>query len=201
MYKRYFKRIIDIIFSIILIIVLSPIIVITFLLVLVFLGKPVVFKQKRPGLNEDKFVIYKFRTMNSKRDDHGLLLPDEKRLTRFGETIRKLSLDELPQLFNVLKGDMSFIGPRPLLSEYLLLYNEEQKKRHIVRPGITGWAQVNGRNSISWEEKFKFDCYYAENLNFLLDLKIVWITIVKVLKRSDVTSDKHVTMEKFTGGK
>lgn len=166
---------------------------------MIFLGMPAIFKQERPGLNEKKFVIYKFKTMNSKRDSSGVLLPDHIRLTTFGKIIRKLSLDELPQFFNVLKGDMSFIGPRPLLNEYLGLYNDEQRKRHIVRPGITGWAQVNGRNSIPWEEKFKLDQYYAENISFILDIIIVWLTIMKILKRSDISSENYVTMEKFKG--
>lgn len=199
MYKKKIKRFLDICFSFILIIILSPVIIFTYILVRIFIKESAVFKQKRPGLNEKLFVIYKFKTMNSKRDSDDLLLPDDIRLTSFGKSIRKLSLDELPQLFNVLKGDMSFIGPRPLLNEYLNLYNEEQRKRHNVRPGITGWAQVNGRNSISWEEKFKLDQYYAENISFVLDLKIVCLTIIKILKRSDISSDTYVTMEKFKG--
>lgn len=199
MYKKYFKRLLDILFSVILIIILSPLIIITYILVMIFLGIPVIFKQERPGLNEKKFVIYKFKTMNTKKDTNGVLLPDHVRLTTFGKIIRKLSLDELPQFFNVLKGDMSFIGPRPLLNEYLGLYNDEQRKRHIVRPGITGWAQVNGRNSIPWEEKFKLDQYYTENISFMLDIRIVWLTIMKLLKRSDISSDTYVTMEKFKG--
>lgn len=199
MYKKYIKRLLDILFSAILIIILSPLIIITYILVMIFLGIPAIFKQERPGLNENKFVIYKFKTMNSKRDFNGLLLPDDLRLTTFGKIIRKLSLDELPQFFNVLKGDMSFIGPRPLLNEYLPLYNEEQRKRHDVRPGITGWAQVNGRNSISWDEKFKFDQYYVDNVSLVMDIKIVYLTIMKILKRSDISSDTYVTMEKFKG--
>lgn len=199
MYKKYFKRLFDILFSVILIIILSPVMVVTYTLVMIFLGLPVIFKQERPGLNEKFFLIYKFKTMNSNKDINGILLPDDTRLTTFGKIIRRLSLDELPQFFNVLKGDMSFIGPRPLLIEYLVLYNEEQKKRHNVRPGITGWAQVNGRNSISWEEKFKLDEYYTENISLVLDIKIVWLTIMKILKRSDVSSDTYVTMEKFKG--
>ncbi|MCM3511386.1 sugar transferase [Carnobacterium inhibens] len=199
MYKKYFKRLFDILFSVILIIILSPVMVVTYILVMIFLGLPVIFKQERPGLNEKIFLIYKFKTMNSNKDINGILLPDDTRLTTFGKIIRRLSLDELPQFFNVLKGDMSFIGPRPLLNEYLVLYNEEQRKRHNVRPGITGWAQVNGRNSISWEEKFKLDEYYTENISLVLDIKIVWLTIMKILKRSDVSSDTYVTMEKFKG--
>lgn len=199
MYKKYFKRLLDLSFSVLLIIIFCPIILITYILVLLSLGFPVIFRQERPGLNEKEFVIYKFRTMNSKIDTKGLLLSDDIRLTNFGKIVRKLSLDEFPQFFNVLKGDMSFIGPRPLLKEYLKLYNVEQRKRHNVRPGITGWAQVNGRNSISWEEKFKLDQYYAENISFGLDLKIVWLTIMKLIKRSDISSDTYVTMEKFKG--
>lgn len=199
MYKKYFKRLLDILFSIILIIIFSPVIFLTYILVRIFLKEPAIFKQERPGLNETIFVIYKFKTMNSKRDINGLLLPDDIRLSTFGKIIRKLSLDELPQFFNILKGDMSFIGPRPLLNEYLTLYDKEQRKRHNVRPGITGWAQVNGRNSISWEEKFKLDLYYVENINFALDIKIVWLTVMKILKRSDISSDTYVTMEKFKG--
>lgn len=199
MYRKFLKRFFDIIFSLCLIIILSPIIFITYLMIIVFLGTPAVFKQKRPGYNEKIFTIYKFRTMVEKKDAFGDLLPDEQRLTRFGNFIRKTSLDELPQLFNVFMGDMSFIGPRPLLVEYLSLYDNNQKKRHHVRPGITGWAQVNGRNAISWEEKFELDQYYAENMNFFLDIKIFFLTIYKVLKRTDISSDTHVTVDKFTG--
>lgn len=199
MYKKYFKRSLDILFSVILIIILSPLIIITYILIMIFLGVPVIFKQERPGLNEKKFIIYKFKTMNTKKNSKGVLLPDHVRLTTCGKIIRKLSLDELPQFFNVLKGDMSFIGPRPLLNEYLPLYNEEQRKRHNVRPGITGWAQVNGRNSISWDEKFKLDQYYVENISLVMDMKIVYLTLMKILKRSDISSDTYVTMEKFKG--
>lgn len=199
MYKKYFKRSLDILFSVILIIILSPLISITYILIMIFLGVPVIFKQERPGLNEKKFIIYKFKTMNTKKNSKGELLPDHVRLTTCGKIIRKLSLDELPQFFNVLKGDMSFIGPRPLLNEYLPLYNEEQRKRHNVRPGITGWAQVNGRNSISWDEKFKLDQYYVENISLVMDMKIVYLTLMKILKRSDISSDTYVTMEKFKG--
>lgn len=199
MYRKLFKRLIDILISFILIVLLSPVSIITYIFVRIFLGAPAIFKQERPGLNEEKFIIYKFRTMNNKKDINGTLLPDDVRLTALGKVIRKLSLDELPQFFNVLKGDMSFIGPRPLLSEYLSLYNEQQKKRHDIRPGITGWAQVNGRNAILWEEKFKLDQYYVENVSFLLDVKIVWLTIIKIAKHTDVSSETSVTMEKFKG--
>lgn len=199
MYKKYFKRLFDVLFSFILIVICSPIFVITFFLVIIFLGAPAIFKQERPGLNQKEFVIYKFKTMNNKKDAKGVLLPDKIRLTAFGKIIRKLSLDELPQFVNVLKGDMSFIGPRPLLNEYLPLYSKEQKKRHDERPGITGWAQVNGRNSISWDEKFKYDVYYVENVSLALDMKIFGLTIIKILKRSNISSDTSVTMEKFKG--
>jgi undecaprenyl phosphate N,N'-diacetylbacillosamine 1-phosphate transferase len=161
------------------------------------MGKPVIFKQKRPGLNEKIFEIYKFRTMTNQKDKNGNLLPDEERLKGVGKIIRSLSLDELPQLFNVLKGDMSFIGPRPLLIEYLPLYNEKQKKRHTVLPGITGLAQVNGRNAISWEKKFEYDVEYVKSLSFLLDLKIIFLTIKKVLLKEGITKKGHVSTEKF----
>jgi undecaprenyl phosphate N,N'-diacetylbacillosamine 1-phosphate transferase len=163
------------------------------------MGCPIFFRQLRPGLNEKIFSIYKFRTMTDDRDTNGNLLPDNERLKGFGKTLRTTSIDELPQLFNILKGDMSFIGPRPLLIEYLPLYNSEQKKRHDVKPGITGWAQVNGRNAISWEQKFKLDVWYVENLTCKLDCKIWYMTFLKVLKRSDISSDTHATMEKFRG--
>lgn len=164
-------------------------------------GHPVIFKQKRPGDNSRIFTIYKFRTMSNKMDIYGNLLPDEQRITKFGKFLRSTSLDELPQLFNVLKGDMSFVGPRALLVEYLPLYSSQQKKRHLVKPGITGWSQINGRNTISWEEKLNLDIWYVENRTFLLDLKILWITVVKVIKRSDISSSNHISMEKFTGNK
>jgi lipopolysaccharide/colanic/teichoic acid biosynthesis glycosyltransferase len=171
------------------------------LLVRLMLGSPVIFKQQRPGLNEKFFSIYKFRTMTCKKGADGELLPDEVRLTKFGRFLRSTSLDELPQLWNVLKGDLSFVGPRALLVEYLPLYSEQQKKRHLVKPGITGWAQVNGRNAISWEEKFDLDVWYTENYSLWLDCKILWKTALIVFKRSGVQSDGHVTMPKFTGSK
>jgi lipopolysaccharide/colanic/teichoic acid biosynthesis glycosyltransferase len=161
-------------------------------------GKPFFF-QTRPGNNEKLFKIVKFKTMTDEKDKNGKLLPDEKRLTTVGKWVRKTSLDELPQLINVVKGEMSLIGPRPLLPEYLPLYNKEQKKRHTIRPGITGWAQVNGRNAISWVDKFKLDVYYVENLTFWLDVKIVFLTIKKVLVKEGVSSSTSVTMEKFKG--
>jgi len=175
--------------------------VITTILILSFIGKPILFKQVRPGKNAKPFVVYKFRTMTNQKDKNGELLPDAKRLNKFGKLIRKLSLDELPQLFNVLKGDLSLVGPRPLLMEYLSLYSEEQMKRHNVRPGITGWAQVNGRNAIAWEEKFKLDIWYVENRSFLLDIKILFMTIKKVFISEGISNGDHVTIEKFQGNK
>lgn len=199
MYKNLIKPILDFILAFLLIIVFSPIILIVALLIKLKLGSPILFTQKRPGLNGKIFRIYKFRTMSDERDSKGDLLSDELRLKGFGKLIRKSSLDELPQLFNVLKGEMSFVGPRPLLVEYLKLYNQEQAKRHNVKPGITGWAQVNGRNAISWEEKFKLDVYYVEHISFMLDCKILYMTFFKVLKRKDINSNTNITMEKFTG--
>ncbi len=195
------KRVFDIFLSLFLIIILSPIIIFTAILVYFKIGTPIIFKQTRAGLNDRLFTIYKFRTMSEERDKNGKLLPDDKRLNRVGLAIRKTSLDELPQLFNVLKGDMSFVGPRPLLEEYLKLYNKEQRRRHSVIPGITGWAQVNGRNAISWEEKFTLDVWYVDNHSFLLDLKILWLTFLKVIQRSDISSNSYVTIEKFKGSK
>ncbi len=181
-----------------LLVLFSPVILITALLLKITQGS-VIFTQNRPGLDEKIFKIYKFKTMSDERDEKGELLSDELRLKAFGKIVRSLSLDELLQLFNVLKGDMSFVGPRPLLVEYLSLYNEEQKLRHKVRPGITGWAQVNGRNAISWQKKFELDVYYVKNISFLLDLKIMFLTALKVLKRSGVSKEGHVTTEKFNG--
>ncbi len=195
------KNIFDRVLALILIILFSPIYIIVSLLILFKMGSPILFRQKRPGLNGEIFGIYKFRTMTNEKDENGELLPDDQRLLGLGKTIRSLSLDELPQIFNVLKGDMSFVGPRPLLIEYLPLYNEEQKKRHDVKPGITGWAQVNGRNAISWEQKFDYDVWYVEHHSFWLDMKILWMTFLKVVNRSDISSDTAVTMEKFEGTK
>ncbi|EAH6193606.1 undecaprenyl phosphate N,N'-diacetylbacillosamine 1-phosphate transferase [Campylobacter jejuni] len=198
MYEKVFKRIFDFILALVLLVLFSPVILITALLLKITQGS-VIFTQNRPGLDEKIFKIYKFKTMSNERDEKGELLSDELRLKAFGKIVRSLSLDELLQLFNVLKGDMSFVGPRPLLVEYLPLYNKEQKLRHKVRPGITGWAQVNGRNAISWQKKFELDVYYVKNISFLLDLKIMFLTALKVLKRSGVSKEGHVTTEKFNG--
>ncbi len=199
MYKIILKRILDFCLSLIGFIVLLPIfIIITIYLIFSNNGKPFFF-QKRPGKNERIFSIIKFKSMNDKKDNKGNLLPYEKRITKVGAFIRKYSLDEIPQLINVIKGDMSLVGPRPLLIEYLALYNEEQKKRHLVKPGITGWAQVNGRNSISWEEKFKLDIWYVNNLTFLLDMKILLLTLKRVIKKEGVNSKENLNMELFAG--
>ncbi|DAB39834.1 MAG TPA: lipid carrier--UDP-N-acetylgalactosaminyltransferase [Sulfurovum sp. UBA12169] len=195
------KRSFDILFSIILIILFAPVFVMISLLILVTMGRPILFAQPRPGYKEEIFGIYKFRTMSNETDEDGELLPDEKRLHGVGKFIRSTSIDELPQLFNVLKGEMSFVGPRPLLAEYLPLYDEKQRIRHDVLPGITGWAQVNGRNAISWEQKFEHDIWYVKHQSFLLDMKILWLTFLKVIKRNDISSSRSVTMEKFKGNK
>ncbi len=199
MYRNFLKRVIDILGALFLLVLTSPIIIATAIFIYFKVSRDVIFTQERPGFNEKIFKIYKFKTMSDERDANGELLPDEQRLGKFGKMIRSLSLDELPQLFNVLKGDMSFIGPRPLLVEYLPIYNETQKHRHDVRPGITGLAQVNGRNAISWEKKFEYDVYYAQNLSFMLDVKIALQTVEKVLKRSGVSKEGQATTEKFNG--
>ncbi|MDO2407763.1 sugar transferase [Campylobacter magnus] len=199
MYKHFFKRILDFIAALLLIILFSPIMLWAAWRIRRELGSPVFFTQARPGLNAKIFKIYKFRTMSDERDKNGNLLPDELRLKGFGAKLRASSIDELPQLFNVLKGDMSFIGPRPLLVEYLPLYSPRQASRHSVRPGITGLAQVNGRNDISWAAKLEYDALYAENLSFLLDIKIALLTIKKVLKKEGVSKAGMVTTEKFNG--
>lgn len=195
------KSIFDKTLALSLIILFSPIYIIVSFLIYKKMGSPILFRQKRPGYKEKIFGIYKFRTMTNETDEYGNLLPDDQRLVGIGKFIRSTSLDELPQLFNVLKGEMSFVGPRPLLIEYLPLYSETQKRRHDVKPGITGWAQVNGRNAISWEQKFEYDVWYVDNQSFLLDMKILWMTFLKVVKRSDISSNTSVTMEKFTGSK
>lgn len=193
------KRIFDfVVSSLLCILMFIPFVVVAVLVKLNF-GSPIIFKQERSGLYGKSFYIYKFRTMTNKKDESGNLLPDDVRLTRFGKLLRKLSLDELPQLVNVIKGDISLVGPRPLLMEYLELYTAEQNRRHQVRPGITGWAQINGRNSISWEEKFELDVWYVDNHSFWLDIKIILITAVKVFKSEDISQQGHVTMHKFRG--
>ncbi|MEB7800876.1 sugar transferase [Staphylococcus xylosus] len=193
------KRMFDLIISLGLLVISSPILIVSYLLISKKLGKPVLFKQTRPGKYEKPFDIYKFRTMTTEVDGKGQLLPDEQRMTKLGSQIRNSSIDELPQLINVLKGDLSLVGPRPLLMEYLPLYNEEQKKRHNVKPGITGWAQINGRNAITWEQKFNLDVWYAENQSFKLDMYILYKTIENVLKKKNISSESHVTAEKFRG--
>lgn len=199
MYKSFFKRLIDFIVSFVVLLIISPI----FLIIVLFLaiannGKPF-FIQRRPGKNGTIFKIVKFKTMNDKKDTHGNLLPDAERLTKVGAFVRKTSLDEIPQLLNVLKGEMSLIGPRPLLPQYMELYTDFQNRRHEVIPGITGWAQVNGRNAISWEKKFEYDVYYVDNLSFLMDCKIITITIKKVIVKEGITSENSVTTEAFKG--
>lgn len=193
------KRFIDLLASFLGIIVLLPVLVLISIFVVVFHGRPILFSQIRPGLNGKLFKMYKFRTMRDASDAKGNPLPDSERLTKFGAFLRSTSLDELPGLWNVLKGDMSLVGPRPLLVEYLELYSPEQARRHEVRPGITGWAQVNGRNAISWEDKFKLDVWYVDNQSFLLDLKILLLTVKKVFVREGISADGHATMEKFKG--
>jgi undecaprenyl phosphate N,N'-diacetylbacillosamine 1-phosphate transferase len=198
-YRKYIKRPMDFILSLCAIIVLTPVLLIIAILVRVKLGSPVLFKQKRPGLNEKIFTLYKFRTMTDERDENGELLPDDIRLTRFGKFLRSTSLDELPELFNIIKGDMSVVGPRPLLIEYLPLYNNHQKRRHEVRPGLSGHAQVNGRNAISWEDKFELDVEYVDNVNFIGDWKIIFLTVKKAFMREDINSETAATMELFRG--
>ena len=195
------KRLFDFLLALFLIVCFSPVYIIVFFIILNKMGRPILFKQQRPGYKEKIFGIYKFRTMTNDKDKNGDLLPDEQRLIGVGKFIRSTSLDELPQLFNVLMGEMSFVGPRPLLVEYLPLYNKKQKRRHDVKPGITGWAQVNGRNAISWEQKFEYDVWYVDNQSIALDMKIMWMTFLKVVKRSDISSSTSQTMEKFTGSK
>lgn len=198
-YEKYIKRLIDICCSGAALLVLSPVLLVTAILVRVKLGSPVLFCQARPGKNEEIFKLYKFRTMTGERDENGELLPDEVRLTKFGRFLRSSSLDELPELINILKGDMSLIGPRPLLVKYLPLYNEEQKHRHDVRPGLSGWAQVNGRNAISWEEKFQYDVEYVNKIGFVFDVKILFMTVKSVFKREGISSETAATMEEFKG--
>jgi len=198
-YRNYGKRMMDFILSLIAIIVLSPVLLIVAILVRFKLGSSVIFTQDRPGLNEKIFTMYKFRTMTDERDENGELLPDSVRLTRFGKFLRSTSLDELPELWNIVRGDMGIIGPRPLLVQYLELYNDHQKRRHEVRPGLSGLAQVNGRNAISWEDKFNLDVEYADNVSFIGDWKIIFLTLKKVFVREGINSDSSVTMEPFKG--
>lgn len=196
MYAKYIKRILDLILSLMALIVLMPLMIIIGILVRINLGSPIIFKQKRPGKNEKIFTLYKFRTMTDKRDIDGNLLPDEYRLTKFGKFLRSTSLDELPELINIIKGDMAIVGPRPLLVEYLPYYTEE-KHRHDVRPGLTGLAQVNGRNAISWEEKLKYDTEYIKKISFYSDLKIIFKTIKKTIKREDILMGNEFVVGKF----
>jgi lipopolysaccharide/colanic/teichoic acid biosynthesis glycosyltransferase len=199
MYKVYFKPLLDCVVSLLGIVVLSPIFLVTLISLFISNNGKVFFVQNRPGKNEKIFKIIKFRTMNNKKDAHGNLLPDAERLTYLGKIVRKTSLDEIPQLINVLKGDMNLIGPRPLLPEYLSLYNERQKKRHTVKPGITGWAQINGRNAVEWNKKFEFDVWYIENLSFILDLQILFLTLKKVVKLEGINREGVATNISFTG--
>ncbi|MEJ6951730.1 sugar transferase [Natronospora cellulosivora (SeqCode)] len=194
-YRRFIKRPMDFVLSLLAIIVLSPVLLIVAILVRVKLGSPVIFKQKRPGLNEKIFTIYKFRTMTDKRDENGELLPDSERLTKFGKFLRSTSLDELPELFNILKGDMSIVGPRPQLVRDMVFMTPEQRERHSVHPGLTGWAQVNGRNNISWEEKFSLDLEYIEDISFLKDMQIIIMTVAKVLMKDDISTEGLDTAE------
>lgn len=198
-YSRYIKRPLDFILALMAIFILSPVLLIVAILVRINLGSPIIFKQKRPGYKERIFTLYKFRTMTNERDEFGELLPDEARLTKFGKFLRSTSLDELPELYNILKGDMSIVGPRPLLVRYIDRYNEEQHHRHDVRPGLTGWAQVNGRNTVAWEERFNMDVWYSKNITFSLDAKIILLTIKNVLKREGINSENAATMEEFLG--
>lgn len=199
MYRDFLKSIFDFSLALVLVIILSPIFILLIILLYLFNQKNVFFFQERPGKDERVFKIIKFKTMTDERDASGQLLPDEFRLTKMGKFVRKTSLDELPQLINVLKGDMSFIGPRPLLVSYLSLYNSEQKKRHNIKPGITGWAQVNGRNAISWEKKFEYDVWYVDHLTFLLDFKILLLTVKKVVKSEGINTAGQATTENFKG--
>lgn len=193
------KRLFDLLVTVFLLLIFLPLLFILLVFIRLKLGSPIFFKQERPGLDAKPFTMYKFRTMTNERDAGGKLLIDEKRLNKFGVFLRSTSLDEMPELWNVLKGEMSLVGPRPLLMEYLPLYNEEQARRHKVKPGITGWAQIKGRNSLSWDEKFKLDQWYVDNRSQILDLRILWETIFIVLRREGVAQKDHVTMEPFQG--
>lgn len=195
------KRLLDITISTIGLVISAPITLTTAVMIAKKLGKPILFRQTRPGQYGKPFEIYKFRTMTDERDNTGKLLPNSERMTNFGRLVRKTSIDEIPQLINVLKGDISLVGPRPLLMEYLPLYNEEQKKRHDVKPGITGWAQINGRNAISWEQKFKLDLWYVQNQSLKLDIYIIYKTILNVVKRKDINASETISMRRFEGNK
>jgi undecaprenyl phosphate N,N'-diacetylbacillosamine 1-phosphate transferase len=199
MYQKFLKPSFDKLTALLALIIASPIFLLVALLLAIFQNGKVFFTQKRPGLNEKIFRLVKFKTMRDDQDENGELLPDEERLTWIGKIVRKTSMDEIPQLLNIVKGDMSFIGPRPLLVEYLPLYSEEQGKRHLVTPGITGWAQINGRNTISWQKKFEYDVWYVQNQSFLLDLKIIFMTVFKVFKAEGISGEGVATMEKFKG--
>lgn len=195
MYAKYIKRILDFILSLIALIVLSPVLLVVAILVRIKLGSPIIFKQQRPGKDEKIFTLYKFRTMTDKKDENGNLLPDSERLTKFGKVLRSTSLDELPELVNILKGDMSIVGPRPLLIRDMLFMTDEQRKRHTVRQGLTGLAQINGRNNINWEEKLEYDLQYIKNITFVGDVKIIFKTVLKVLKKEDINTDGMGTSE------
>ncbi len=199
LYRKYIKRLLDIIISLCAIIVLSPVYIVLYILVRSKLGSPVLFHQDRPGKNGKIFHMYKFRSMTDERDENGLLKPDEVRLTSFGRKLRATSLDELPELFCILKGDMSLVGPRPLLVQYLPLYSERQSHRHDVLPGLTGWAQVNGRNALTWPQKFEYDVEYTEKVSFLMDLKIIFMTVKNVLKKEGISPEGSATMDFFKG--
>lgn len=197
LYSKVGKRIFDIFLALFLFIFMSPIFVIVGFLIFIFMGRPIIFKQERPGLNNKLFTIFKFRTMNNCSDENGVLAQDSERITYLGKVLRSWSLDELPETWNILTGKMSFVGPRPLLVEYLDIYSAQQSRRHEVKPGLTGWAQVNGRNNISWEDKFNLDIWYVDNVSFMLDLKILLKTITYTFKKEGVTSKNHVTSPKF----
>jgi sugar transferase EpsL len=199
LYRRWGKRAFDLMLGIPALIVLSPLMAVIAVLVRINLGSPVIFRQKRPGLHEKLFVIYKFRTMTDEREDNGKLLPKEQRITSLGKMLRKFSFDEIPELWNVIKGNISMVGPRPLRMEYLNLYTSEQSRRHEVKPGITGWSQVRGRNLLSWEEKFKHDVWYVDNTSFFLDLWILLQTVIQVLKRKGINAEGYATMPRFKG--
>jgi sugar transferase EpsL len=200
-YRCLGKRVVDLVLSLLALVVFSPVLLGIGLLVRLKLGSPVLFRQERPGLNGRLFAIGKFRTMTDEHDAGGHLLPDAQRLTKFGRLLRSTSLDELPELFNVLKGEMSIVGPRPLLMQYIDRYTLQQRRRHEVRPGITGWAQINGRNAITWEQKFELDLWYIDHMSLTLDVKIIALTVWKTLKREDITAQGHETMQEFTGKK